>query len=219
MTSSEGHGDEIRSRLREQPEQVLAEEFGRYRGRLWRIVNFRLDPVVARRIDTDDVLQEAWMAALQRVPNFIENQALSMFVWLRLIVCQTIVDLHRHHLGAQMRDAYREASLGSLDLTRSTTHSIAARLLATVTSPSGAAMRSEVAEQLRLAIDGMDPIDREVLALRHFEELANHEVAEVLDIEQKAASIRYVRAVKRLGKILEQLPGFEAESDDGSAKG
>lgn len=218
MTSNEGHAAEIRRRLQQQPEQVLAEEFGRYRGRLWRIVSFRLDPVVARRIDTDDVLQEAWIAALQRVPNFIENRALSMFVWLRLIVCQTIVDLHRHHLGAQMRDAYRESSMASLDLTRSTTHSIAARLLASVTSPSGAAMRSEVAEQLRAAIDGMDPIDREVLALRHFEELANHEVAEVLNIEQKAASIRYVRAVKRLGKILEQLPGFDAERQYGGPR-
>lgn len=217
MASKEGHADDVRRRLRAQPEQVLAEEFGRYRGRLWRIVSFRLDPVVARRVDTDDVLQEAWIAALQRVPNFIENENLSMFVWLRLIVCQTIVDVHRHHLGTQMRDAYREASLASLDLTRSTTHSIAARLLATVTSPSGVAIQSELAEQLRTAIDGMDPIDREVLALRHFEELTNHEVAEVLNIEQKAASIRYVRAVKRLGKILEQLPGFMAEREHGRA--
>jgi RNA polymerase sigma-70 factor (ECF subfamily) len=215
VTLSDGQEDDLRRRLREQPEQVLAQEFGRYRGRLWRIVSFRLDPIVARRIDTDDVLQEAWMDALQRVPNFIENETLSMFVWLRLIVCQTIVDLHRHHLGAQMRDAYREASIDSLDLTRSTTHSIAARLLATATSPSAAAMRSEVAEQLRQAIDRMDPIDREVLALRHFEELANHEVAEVLNIEQKAASIRYVRAVKRLAKILEDLPGFSAENGYG----
>lgn len=215
MTSSDGQGDDLRRRLREQPEQVLAQEFGRYRGRLWRTVSFRLDPVVARRIDTDDVLQEAWLAALQRVPNFIDNETLSIFVWLRLIVCQTIVDLHRHHLGAQMRDAYREASVENLDLTRSTTHSIAARLLATATSPSAAAMRSEVAEQLRQAIDRMDPIDREVLALRHFEELANHEVAEVLNIEQKAASIRYVRAVKRLAKILEELPGFSAENGYG----
>lgn len=217
MASPDGHSDDLRDRLREHPEQVLAEAFGRYRGRLWRIVSFRLDPVVARRVDIDDVMQEAWLAALQRVPNFIENQALSLFVWVRLIVCQTIVDLHRHHLGTQMRDAYREASIGSLDLTRSTTHSIAARLLATATSPSGAAIRSEVAEKLRKAIDQMDPIDREVLALRHFEELANHEIAEVLNIEQKAASIRYVRAVKRLGKILEDLPGFSAESEYGCA--
>jgi len=203
----------LRERLAGDAENVLAEEFVRYRSRLWRMVQFRLDPVVASRIDADDVLQDAWIAALQRIDYFIENESLSMFVWLRLIVGQTIVDLHRHHLGAEMRDAYREVSIKEPPLSRSTAMSMAARLLDQLASPSQVAMRHELAQQLESAIEGMDPIDREILALRHFEELTNSEVADVLGIEQKAASIRYVRAVKRLKTILQELPGY----DDGAA--
>lgn len=86
--------------------------------------------------------------------------------------------------------------------------SIASQLLGNFTSPSQIAMRDEVANQLDQAIDSMEPIDREVLALRHFEELTNSEVAEVLGIQQKAASIRYVRALKRLKDVVNKLPGF-----------
>lgn len=80
-------------------------------------------------------------------------------------------------------------------------------LAAGVTSPSLALRRSEFCEQLHHALDQMDSIDREVLALRHFEELTNQEVAEVLGIQQKAASIRYVRALRRLKAILDELSG------------
>src|SRR5580704_17340808 len=108
----------LRERLAGDAENVLAEEFVRYRSRLWRMVQFRLDQVVASRIDADDVLQDAWIAAMQRVAYFIENESLSMLVWLRLIVGQTIVDLHRHHLGAEMRDAYREVAIKEPPLSR-----------------------------------------------------------------------------------------------------
>jgi RNA polymerase sigma-70 factor (ECF subfamily) len=207
----------LRERLAGDAENVLAEEFVRYRSHLWRMVQFRLDPVVASRVDADDVLQEAWIAALQRVGYFIENESLSMLVWLRLIVGQTIVDLHRHHLGAEMRDAYREVGIGDGALSRSTAMSMASRLLDRLASPSQVAMRNELARQLETAIEGMDPIDREILALRHFEELGNSEVAEVLGIEQKAASIRYVRAVKRLKAILQELPGGDDGTGDDEA--
>ncbi len=94
--------------------------------------------------------------------------------------------------------------------------SIASQLLGNFASPSQVAMHDEVSVQLDQAIESMEPIDREVLALRHFEELTNSEVAEVLDIQQKAASIRYRRALKRLKEILAKLPGFESESQDES---
>jgi RNA polymerase sigma-70 factor (ECF subfamily) len=57
----------------------------------------------------------------------------------------------------------------------------------------------------------MEPIDRDVLVLRHFEQLTNSEVAEVLGIQKKAASIRYVRALKRLRDQLSSLPSFSNE--------
>jgi RNA polymerase sigma-70 factor (ECF subfamily) len=199
-------------RFREDAAAALAEGFTAHRDRLARMVAFRLDPVLAGRVDVDDVLQEAWIAAAGRVEHFLENESLSLFVWLRLVVAQTLIDVQRRHLGAKMRDAYREASLNRSALSQDTSISLVAKLLGSFTSPSLAAVRNETARQLREALDSMDEIDREVLALRHFEELTNSEVAEVLGIQQKAASIRYVRALRRLKEILADLPGFAEHS-------
>lgn len=214
--SSEAEPPDLRQRLRESPEQTLGQEFARHRARLYRIVRFRLDPQLAARLEPDDVLQEAWLAALKRVDHFLDHSDLPMFVWLRLMVGQTIVDIHRHHLGSQMRDAYRELTLSHRDLSHSTAASMVSQLLGKAASPSQAAVRDETARQLRDSLEAMDPIDREVLALRHFEELSNNEVAEVLEITPKAASIRYVRALQRLKRILDTLPGFHRESHDGA---
>jgi RNA polymerase sigma-70 factor (ECF subfamily) len=208
MTDIVESSDELLARLREGDETALAELFSQHHGRLWRMVNFRLDQRLCGRVDADDVLQEAYLNAAQRIDHYLNNKNMSFFVWLRQIVLQTMIDLHRQHLGAQMRDAAREVSLHRGGYPQATSISLAAHLLGSLTSPSQAAMRHEVSRQLEEALESMSAIDREVLALRHFEELTNSEVAEVLDIQQKAASIRYVRAIARLKEILVQIPGF-----------
>ncbi len=198
---------QLRERLQASPDAVLAEEFTRHNARFRRLVAFRLEPMAASRVDPDDVLQEAWMAAAQRLSSFFTTEGLSFFIWLRLIVLQTIIDVHRRHLGAKMRDAFREVPIDS-DRSRDTSHAIARQLLGGLTSPSEALMKAETARKLESAIEGMEPIDREILALRHFEELTNSEVAEVLGIQVKAASIRYIRALKRLKETLGSLSTF-----------
>lgn len=207
MSSDAGESNELLERVRRGEEAALAEAFSAYRERLWRTVNFRLDRRLHGRVDADDVLQEAYLAAAQRLHHFSGETSVSFFVWLRLIVSQTLIDVHRRHLDAQMRDANREMSL-HVARQDATSISIAAQLLGRLTSPSQAAMRAELARQLDGALQSMDQIDREVLALRHFEELSNSEVAAVLGIQQKAASIRYVRAIARLKNVLAQIPGF-----------
>ena len=197
---------------RERADFDLSREFELHRQRLVQMIKFRLDPVLATRVDADDVLQEAWLAANKRIDHFLSQDQWSAFVWLRMIVGQTIVDLQRHHLGTKMRDAYRETAQRD-PLAQSTTMSIAAHLLGQFATPSQEVMRKELSSQLSAAVEAMDPIDREVLALRHFEELTNNEVAEVLGIQVKAASIRYVRAIKRLKQILQRLPEFENEAE------
>ncbi len=200
--------EELAQRLRRGDTEALAELFSCHRERLWKLVAFRLHPRLNGRVDADDVLQEAYLAAAERLGHFAENSSGSCFIWLRLVVLQTLTDLHRRHLGAQMRDAHREIPLQFAPAGHSTSASLAAQFLGDFTTPSLAAMREEMAARLEIALDGMNPVDREVLALRHFEELTNQEAAEVLGLEEKAASIRYVRAVKRLKEILSATSGF-----------
>jgi RNA polymerase sigma-70 factor (ECF subfamily) len=200
--------DTLLERLRTGDETSLAELFSRHRERLRRLVHFRLDPRLRGRVDADDLLQEAYLNAAQRVRHFLEKPSMSFFVWLRMIVDQTLVDAHRRHLAAHIRDAGREVHLGARARSHGTSTSMAFRIAGNLTSPSEAAIREETYRQLEEALESMDPTDREVLALRHFEELTNGEVAEVLGIQEKAASIRYVRALRRLKGILSRLPGF-----------
>ena len=195
-------------RLRNGDETSLAALFSRHREKLWRLVQFRLDPRLRGRIDADDVLQEAYLNAAQRISHYFEKPSMSFFVWLRLIVDQTLADTHRRHLGTRLRDAGREVRIDAGCQPHATSTSIAIQIAGSLTSPSQAAIREETYRQLEEALESMDPTDREVLALRHFEELSNGEVAEVLGIQEKAASIRYVRALRRLKGILSRLPGF-----------
>ncbi len=209
MTGDSSVGmEDLERRLRGGDSQALAELFTRERERLWRVIQFRLAEPLRGRLGPDDVLQEAFLAASQRLKHYAESPATSPFIWLRMIVNQTLVDLHRHHLGAQRRDAAREVAIDGQPYAQATSASVAIQLIGLFTSPSRVAARTDVLGLVQTAIEQMDPIDREVLALRHFEELTNGEVAEALGIEQKAASIRYIRALRRLKEILAQVPDF-----------
>jgi len=207
--------EELERRLKSGDLEALAELFTRERERLWRVIHFRLAEPLRGRLEPEDVLQEAFLAASQRLKYYVESPATSPFIWLRMIVNQTLVDLHRQHLGAQRRDAAREVSIDRAPYVEATSVSVAIQLVGIFTSPSGAAARADTLSLVQSAIEQMDPIDREVLALRHFEELTNSEVAEALGIEQKAASIRYVRALRRLKEVLSQVP----ELSDGGQRG
>ncbi|MCX6928018.1 MAG: sigma-70 family RNA polymerase sigma factor [Verrucomicrobia bacterium] len=216
MTGDSSVGiEELERRLRGGDLQALAEVFSRERERLWRVIHFRLAEPLRGRLEPDDVLQEAFLAASQRLKHYAGCPATSPFIWLRMIVNQTLIDLHRQHLGAQRRDAAREVSLDGVPYAQATSASVAIQLVGAFTSPSGAAARADMLGLVQTAIEHMDPIDREVLALRHFEELTNSEVAETLGIEEKAASIRYIRALRRLKEVLTQVPDFSKEARNG----
>src|SRR3989442_2789770 len=133
------------------------------------------------------------------------------FIWLRFITAQRLVMLHWHHLGIEARDVGREVSLYRGALPEATSAALAAQLVGRLTSPSVAAVRAEMKIRLQEALNSMDPMDREVLALRHFEQLSNAETAEVLGIQESAASKRYVRALKKLKEILTNMPGGMGE--------
>ncbi len=141
--------------------------------------------------------------ASRRLSDYLRDPAVPVFVWLRTMTQQVLADAHRRHLGAQKRDARQDVPLNRRSGQESTSASIAARLVGSLTSPSQAAVRQDMREHLHRALDQMDALDREVLALRHFEDLTNGEVAAVLGLQKAAASNRYVRALKRLKQIME----------------
>jgi RNA polymerase sigma-70 factor (ECF subfamily) len=131
-----------------------------------------------------------------------------VFLWLRWITGEKLLALHRKHLGVQMRDAGLEVSLHRGSLPQASSISLAAMLLGQLTSPTLAARRAEMQVRLQDVLNSLDPIDREVLTLRHFEELSNGETAQVLGISKSAASNRYMRALLRVKEILSSMPGF-----------
>ena len=208
------HPHSLAEQVRRGDLNALAAQFAQHRGRLLRTVEFRMDQRLQGRIDPDDVLQEAYLAAGDRLSHFEGNTETELHVWLRLIVLQTLTDLHRRHLGTQKRDAGREISIDGQAPVSNTSTCMAIQLSGKLTSPSLAAIREEQSLELQNMLDGMNDIDREILALRHFEELTNSETAEVLGIEQKAASIRYIRALRRLKEVLSKANGL---SDHGTS--
>jgi RNA polymerase sigma-70 factor (ECF subfamily) len=185
--------------------------FSRHRDRLRRMVQVRLDRRLQGRIDPSDVLQESYLEMARALSAYLKEPVLPLFLWLRMITGRKLQALHRHHLGYKIRDAGREVSLYRGALPQASSVSLAAHLLGRLTTPSVAAMRAELQVRIQEALNSMDEVDREILSLRHFEQLSNAETAQVLAISEQAASNRFVRALKRLKSILSSLPGFAEE--------
>jgi RNA polymerase sigma-70 factor (ECF subfamily) len=186
---------------------ALGELLDRYRGRLRHMVRLRMDRRIRGRVDPSDVIQETFVEAFQRLGEYLKNPSVTFVVWLRYLAAQRLQMLHRHHLGVHARDVRREVSPCAEDFPGAESAVLTAHLLARLTSPSTAAARAELKVNLLGALAAMEPIDREILALRHFEQLSNAEVAEELRITPTAASNRYVRALERFRPIVSAMPG------------
>jgi RNA polymerase sigma-70 factor (ECF subfamily) len=187
--------------------QALAAFFDQYRERLRRMVELRLDPRLRTRLDASDVVQDAYIDVARDLNAYLADPKLPPLLWLRLHVGRRLTTLHRQHLGTRMRDAGLEISLYHGALPEASSAALASMLLGRHTSPTEAAQRAERMLRVQEALNTLDPIDREVLALRHFEQLGRAEAALVLGITQEAGAKRYFRALKRLKDVLATLPG------------
>lgn len=191
---------------------AAGELFDLHRDRLRRMIDLRMDRRLQGRLDPSDVLQEAFVEFAQALPKYAENPEAPFFVWLRCIAGRKLHALHRKHLGTKMRDAGREAFDPVGPLPEASSISLAAQLLGKLTTPSQALLRAELQAHVRDALGQLTELDREVLALRHYEQLSNQETAAVLGLSEAAASVRFIRALKRLKAVLGSVPGFFNDS-------
>ena len=200
---------DLLARAADGDEPAARELYSRYAGRLKRMVRLRLSRRLQGRVGDSDVLQEAYLDVSRRLPEYAADPRLPFFLWLRHMTGLKLVQIHRRHLGTQARDADREISLHRGALPEADSVSLAAQLLGQLTTPSQAAVRAELRLLVQDALAAMDPLDREVLALKHFEQLSTTEIAEVLGLSKAGAGSRYLRAIKRLREMLSKMPGFE----------
>lgn len=174
------------------------------------MIALRMNQRLRSRLDASDVIQETFLDATAGLAQYAQRAEMPFFLWLRWLAGIKLTTLHRKHLGCQNRDAAREVSVEQA-VPGASSAALAAQLLGRQTSPSEVAMRSERKARIQEVLDEMDPVDREVLVLRHFEELKNSEAAAVLGLQEAAASKRYIRALRRLQDELRAMPGGSGE--------
>jgi RNA polymerase sigma-70 factor (ECF subfamily) len=177
----------------------------RHRRRLRRLVALRLDRRLAPRLDPSDVVQEVMAEADRRLGDYLRRRPLPFYPWLRQLACDRLAEAHRRHMGAARRSVAREEAAG-LGLPEGSAEELAGRLLASATGPSEAARRAEQKARVRAALAALGEQDREVLALRHLEQLSAREAAAVLGLTEAAFKSRALRAMQRLRRLLGDEP-------------
>jgi RNA polymerase sigma-70 factor (ECF subfamily) len=182
--------------------------FAAYRDRLWRMVRLRLDRRLHGRVDPAEVVEEARAEIFRRLGEYVAHPDAPPFLWMRQVTGERLQAVHAAYLGATVDAAGQDVSLFRGALPEANSVSLAAQLLGRFVSAGEEAERAERQFRLQEALNGMDPRDRELLALRHFEEMDIGDAARVLGISRTEASNTYVRALKRLKDILSRMPGF-----------
>lgn len=181
-----------------------------HRRRLRQVVAVRLDRRLLGRVDASDVVQDSLLEASRRLPEYLSRPAVPFFVWLRELAQQRVIQLYRHHVRARCRSIEQERA-GGLPLSEESVMLLADQLAYSGTSPSGRMRREETRAQARAALARLASSDREVLVLRHLEQLSTREIAAILEISEPAVRHRQRKAMQRLTKLLRD-DGTEAES-------
>jgi RNA polymerase sigma-70 factor (ECF subfamily) len=208
MVSSTNNTSELIRRVGDDDGQALAELFARHHDRLRRMVRLRLDRRLHGRVDPAELLRQVSADVRRRAKEYKASSSQRGYLWLRAVAGEHLQALHHQYLGSYLGEAGQEVSLFRGSMPEANSVSLAAQLLGRMVSPSQTADRADKQIRLQEALNGMDTLDREILALRHFEELSNDEAAQVLGLSSTEALGRYVRALKRLKDVLSQIPGF-----------
>lgn len=188
-------------------QQLLAE----HREAVRRMIALRIDPAIAARLDASDVVQDVLLEASKRLDTYLSNPAMPFHLWLRHIARDHIIDAHRRHHQAQRRGVDRERPLVPAAFADRSSLELAGQLLDQELTPASAAIQQEMQRRLHAAVAALDDDDREVILMRHFEQMPNQEVAAVLGLTEAAASMRHLRALRKLRTLLQ--PGSAGASD------
>jgi RNA polymerase sigma-70 factor (ECF subfamily) len=180
----------------------------RHRQRLRDLIQLRLDRRLAARVDPSDVVQESLAEADRRLPNYLRDRPMLFYPWLRALALQRLTDLHRQHVRSLKRSVCREVVRLPF-LTDNSLRDLARRMTGPECSPSAGLERREALERMRAALAGLPERDREVLLLRHLEQLSVREMASVLGVSEGAVKVRHVRALWRLRQTLGEATSEE----------
>jgi RNA polymerase sigma-70 factor (ECF subfamily) len=201
MTNEPGETESWLRGLRRGDAGALGALLDYYRPRLRQMVRLRMDRQLVARVDPSDVVQEVYLDAERQIQGYLQEPRVSFYVWLRGLAGQRLSNTRRQHLGTKCRTAWREVPLPA-----ESSMLLARKLLARETSPSRALLREELRRRVQQALDQLQPDDREVILMRHFEDMTNREVAQAIGLSESGSTMRYGRALFRLKEILAADP-------------
>ena len=179
----------------------------KHRLALRRMVRMRLDRALGGRVDASDVIQDVLLEASRRLPEFIREGRMPFHLWLRQLAKDRIIDMHRRHRSAQRRSVDREQRLGPAEHADRSSLDLATALRDPELTPAAASIRRELERRFLTALDDLNDEERDIVLMRHYEQLGNSEVAAALGISPAAAGMRHLRALRRLRSFLERPPG------------
>lgn len=200
--ASESEIQQLFRRARERDPSALNALFSRFREPLKRVIRLRLNPKLNGRVDDSDIVQEVMVDALSKFENYSHAPQLPVFLWLRRLTCLKIAEAHRNHLECQMRDVRREISFSQRNLAEVNSESLANWLLEDSAAAPERIVLAESVERMRRGIEKLSPEDRELIALKHFEQLTFTEIAAVVELPRSTVGRQYLRALNRLRALV-----------------
>jgi len=183
----------------------------RHRLALRKLVQLRLDRKVARRVDASDIVQDVLFEANERLQEYLADPRMPFHLWLRHLARDRMIDMHRRHRGAQRRSLDRERSLSAPQFGDQSSFDLASQLAASELTPAAASIRRELEQRFLAALELLDEDDRDILLMRHFEQLGNSEAATALGLSTAAAGMRHLRALRKLRAVLGERPSLTGE--------
>jgi RNA polymerase sigma-70 factor (ECF subfamily) len=197
--------EELLAEARDGDTEAVNRLLDRHRDALRRMVQMRLDQKIRRRVDVSDVVQDVLLEANRRLSDYLARPAMPFHLWVRQIAKDRIIDAHRRHRASARRSVDREQALAPIGEDRSSID-LAAQLCDPELTPAAAATQQEMARRVEQAIARLGDQDCEIVVMRHYEQLSNQEAAQALGLTEPAASMRYLRAVRRLRSMLAEPP-------------